>query len=120
MGVSYYLLKLQLWNLYGKDIIRIENNSLQRVLDYKYFQTEKKLLQVSIFVEIDGIYAGIEQLNEDEIKLSEKYPVKIEYEIDHKLFLSKNLIITGEEVLKLMEFARKKQELKEIDSTHEA
>ena len=120
MGVSYYLLKLLLWNLYGKDIIRIQNNSLQRVLDYKYFRSEKKLLQVSIFVEIDGIYAEIEQLNEDEIKLTEKYPVKIEYEIDYKMFLSKNLLLQGEEVLKLMEFARKKQSLKEIDSAHEA
>jgi hypothetical protein len=41
-GVSYYLLKMFLWNLYGKEVILIDEKNVECYLDLKYFKLNNK------------------------------------------------------------------------------
>ena len=41
-AVGYYLLRIILWNTFGKEIITFENDKITYHCDYKYFQDNKK------------------------------------------------------------------------------
>jgi hypothetical protein len=41
-SVGYYLLRIILWNTYGKEILIIDKDKLSYYCDYKYFQGNKK------------------------------------------------------------------------------
>jgi hypothetical protein len=41
-SVGYYLLRLILWNSFGKEVITFDEESISYYCDYKYFQANKK------------------------------------------------------------------------------
>lgn len=44
-GTGIYLLRLILWNLYGKEVFLIENQSITYYTSYKYFNDNKTVLK---------------------------------------------------------------------------
>lgn len=59
-SVSFYLLKLVLWNLFGKEIYILEKNCVTYYCDYWAFKTNKKLLKSRgiklLYTDGNGIY----------------------------------------------------------------
>jgi hypothetical protein len=45
--VGYYLLRIVLWNSYGKEIVVIDSESLNYYCDYKYFKSNQQELKLS-------------------------------------------------------------------------
>lgn len=104
--VAYYLLKLILWNLYGKEILGTQNDKLFRIIDYKNFQTKDLLPQISIRVKINGNYKDIDNVEKEKLIKHKKYPVYIEYKLRHNIFDNKPLTINYDELINLKEFAK--------------
>lgn len=40
--IGYYLLRIILWNTYGKEIIHLHPNSIKYIADYKWFKDSQK------------------------------------------------------------------------------
>jgi len=49
VGVGFYLLRLILWNTYGKEILKITPERVDYHCDYRYFKGNKKILEGSPF-----------------------------------------------------------------------
>lgn len=54
MRMTYYFLKVILWNLYGKEVIKVENGILIHFYDFKYFKrySENNSKQIGGFLDL--------------------------------------------------------------------
>lgn len=60
-GAGLYLLRVLLWNTYGKEILDLDDSRIQYLADYKFFKDSRKELNT------DGL--EIEIIYEDKMKL---------------------------------------------------